>query len=95
MTIGKADVIRSIAGHDAGGLFIVLKTDGEFALLADGRRRRLENPKRKKLRHLRYDGAISCGTAEKLLSGEGVTNRELRRALAEYRAAPVGAEGGM
>ncbi len=49
----------SMAGHDRGELFVVLDKippkDGEDAvyyLLADGRRRTLEHPKKKKQKHL-------------------------------------------
>ena len=95
MSIEKADIIRSLAGRDEGGLFFVLEIDGEYALLADGRGRKLENPKRKKLRHLCLDGVTDCRAAEKIRAGERITNSELRRALAEYRAALAKEEGGM
>ena len=40
-----AQIVRSLAGHDRGGLFCVLDTDGPYLLLCDGKRRKLENPK--------------------------------------------------
>ena len=43
-----AQIVRSLAGHDRGGLFCVLDTDGPYLLLCDWKRRKLENPKRKK-----------------------------------------------
>ena len=46
-----AQIVRSLAGHDRGGLFCVLDTDGPYLLLCDGKRRKLENPKRKKAVH--------------------------------------------
>ena len=94
MGIEKADIIRSLAGRDEGQLFFVLCTDGEYALLADGKRRKLENPKKKKLKHLCLDGVTDSGTAEKLRKGGHITNSELRRAIAEY-AASAAKEGGM
>ena len=30
-------VVKSIAGHDAGKYYIVIKTDGDFAYLVDGK----------------------------------------------------------
>ena len=39
-----AQIVRSLAGHDRGGLFCVLDTDGPYLLLCDGKRRKLENP---------------------------------------------------
>ena len=95
MSIEKADIIRSRAGRDEGELFFVLDIDGDYALIANGKGRRLENPKRKKLRHLCLDGVPDCRVSDKLRAGERVTNSELRRALAEYKAALVREEGGM
>ena len=94
MAIEKADIIRSLAGRDAGHLFFVIDTDGEYAFLADGKWRKLENPKRKKIRHMCLDGVTECRAAEKIRAGERVTNSELRRALAEYETA-LGEKGGM
>ena len=44
-------IVRSLAGHDKGGLFCVLDEDGPYLLLCDGRRRKAESPKRKKAVH--------------------------------------------
>ena len=83
MEIEKADVVRSLAGRDAGELFFVSSTDGTYALIVNGRDRRLEKPKKKKLRHLEFVRRSDDRTDQKLRSGEKVTNSELRRALAE------------
>ena len=48
MEIGKSDIVLSVAGRDQGKLFYVLETDGAYVLVANGRERRLERPKRKK-----------------------------------------------
>lgn len=95
MSIEKSDIIRSLAGRDEGQLFFVLETDGEYVLLADGNGRKLEKPKRKKLKHLCLEAVTDCRTAEKLRAGERITNSEIRRALAEYKTALAGQEGGM
>ncbi len=95
MGIERADIIRSLAGRDEGQLFFVLETDGEYVMIANGKGRKLENPKRKKLKHLSLQGVTDCRTAEKLRAGERITNCEIRRALAEYKAALDGEEGGM
>ena len=48
MEFVKGLVVRSAAGRDKGGLFTVLEVDGDYAIICDGRHRRLEHPKRKK-----------------------------------------------
>ena len=84
MDIAKSDIVRSIAGRDQGKIFFVLDTDGEFLMLADGKTRRLEAPKRKKRKHTELLEQGKCRVAVKIRSEEKVTNSELRRTLAEY-----------
>ena len=84
MEIAKSDIVRSIAGRDQGKLFFVLDTDGEFLVLADGKTRRLETPKRKKRKHTVLFGHNDSCVASKIRSEEKVTNSELRRTLAAY-----------
>jgi hypothetical protein len=86
LEIRKSDIVMAAAGRDKGGLFFVLETDGVYAQIANGRQRRLEKPKTKKLRHLRYVAPGDCRAGEKLRSGEKVTNNDLRRALASFNA---------
>ena len=82
MDISKSDVVISTAGRDKDGLFYVVKTEENFAYIADGKRRKIENPKRKKLKHVRKVTRTDSAVAEKLLRGDAVLNSELRRDLA-------------
>lgn len=84
MDISKSDIVVSLAGRDKGGLFYVLETDGTYALLADGKTRKLERPKRKKLKHIRFAARTESRVAEKIRSGDPVLNSELRRDLAIF-----------
>ena len=45
----RGQIMRSLKGHDKGDFQVVLKTDGAYAYMADGKRRRMEAPKKKKL----------------------------------------------
>ena len=85
MEIQKSDIVRSDAGRDQGKLFIVLGVEGEFLLLADGKSRRVEAPKRKKRRHVLYVASEQTRLSDKIKGEEKITNSELRRTLAEYR----------
>lgn len=77
-----ADIVQSTAGHDCGGLFYVVEAAGEFVLLANGKQRKLEQPKRKKLKHVRMVSRPDSVVAQRLRRGERVLNSELRRDLA-------------
>ena len=50
MDIAKSDLVLATAGREKGRLFFVVDVQNEYLLLADGRSRRLEAPKRKKCR---------------------------------------------
>lgn len=82
MDIVKSNIVKSTAGRDEGDLFFVLDIQEEFLLLADGKRRRVENPKRKKRKHVAFVGESHSVVAEKIRSSEKITNSELRKALA-------------
>ena len=94
MEIEVSDVVRSIRGRDAGACFIVTATDGEYAFLADGRGRRLEKPKKKKLKHISFALRSEGRTFQKLRDGDKVTNSEIRRALNDISEEPE-VKGGM
>ena len=85
MEIANSDSVRSDAGRDRGKLFIVLAVEGEYLLLADGKGRRVEAPKRKKRRHVLFVAADESRLADKIKRSEKITNSELRRTLAAYR----------
>ena len=84
MEISRADVVVSLAGRDKGQLFFVLDTDDLFVYIADGKGRRLEQPKRKKRKHVEKVSQTDTRVAEKIRNGDKVLNSELRRELAAY-----------
>ena len=84
MDISKSDIIESMAGRDKGKFFYVIDTEDNYVLIADGKTRKLENPKRKKLKHVRRVTRTETRVAAKILNGDKVLNSELRRDLAAY-----------
>ena len=77
-----ADVVISMAGRDAGKLFYVIASDETHLTLANGKDRSLENPKKKKRKHVKKVLRSETRVAEKLRAGDKVLNSELRRDLA-------------
>ena len=59
-------------------------SDG-FALIADGKGRKLAAPKRKREKHLRRVGTSAHPAIVRLQRGESVSDRALRRSLAAFR----------
>ena len=77
-----SDVVLSTTGRDKGKIFYVIGTEGDLLLLANGKDRTLDKPKRKSLRHVRKVLRSETRVAQKLTSGDKVLNSELRRDLA-------------
>jgi len=77
-----SDVVMTTAGRDAGEWFYVIDADPVFLLLANGKDRTLEKPKRKKRKHVQKVLRSETRVAEKIRSGDKVLNGELRRDLA-------------
>ena len=83
--IVTSDVVAALCGRDKGALMMVVDIDSEgYALLADGKLRKIEKPKRKKLKHIRLVTHSDCRVAQKIRAGERLSNSEIRRALADY-----------
>ena len=82
-----SDIVVSNAGRDRDQLFYVIGTDGVYTLLANGKDRRLEKPKRKKVKHVSKVLRAETRVAAKILAGDKVLNSELRKDLALIRQA--------
>ena len=79
-----SDIVVSNAGRDRDQLFYVIGTEGVYTLLANGKDRRLEKPKRKKVKHVSKVLRAETRVAAKLIAGDKVLNSELRRDLATF-----------
>ena len=84
MEIVEGSIVRSIAGRDKGSLFIVISREGDSVYLANGELRKVDRPKRKKLKHLQGTKSVSEFVQNKLAAVGKVTNSEVRKALAEF-----------
>lgn len=70
-------IVYSKSGHDAHRFYVVVEKSGGWVYIADGRRRKLEKPKRKNPRHL-------AKTAKQVALTEVDTDQKLRRLLWDY-----------
>lgn len=77
MDFQRGRIVLSKAGRDKGRFLIVLSSSGGMALIADGKERPMENPKRKKFMHLQLTDIIASDHCI-------ATNREIRRVLAPF-----------
>ena len=76
-------IALSLRGRDAGNYFIITEiVDRDYVMIADGKVRRVEKPKKKKLKHLRIDEYAVTDKIE--LHRVLLTNREARAAIAAF-----------
>lgn len=78
-------LVRSKAGRDKGSDFIVLKVENGYVYVADGRMRRLENPKKKKLKHVQGSYIVSEDIARQAAEGT-LENYKIRNILAQLNS---------
>ena len=89
MDFEKACIVESVAGHDKGRVFIVLDVEEDFLTLADGKLRKVENPKRKRKKHTRLLTNVTSPIVEKIINGEKVLNSEIRKTLSQFAVQTV------
>ncbi|MBN1624822.1 MAG: KOW domain-containing RNA-binding protein [Clostridia bacterium] len=79
MDANPGQLVLSKAGRDKGKKFIITAVDKEsgYAHIVDGKLRRVENPKKKKLKHLEVTGITSSKIAEKIKEGKPLQNPEI------------------
>lgn len=78
----KADrtgaLAKSLAGHDKGDIFVIIRETEEYVFLVDGKKRPVKEPKRKNKKHIQviYSG---------LKHNEKLTDEEIRRLIRCYK----------
>lgn len=80
-------VVRSKAGRDRGNFLAVLAVEEDRLVVADGKERPIERPKRKNVRHV-------AGTLVRLDEETLEANGRLRRALAGMNGGVNTVQGG-
>lgn len=79
-------LVQSKQGRDIDSYFLVVSWDDQYVYVANGENRRVQEPKKKNLKHLRFFPYLSTLINEKLENGVSLTNQEMKRELAELLA---------
>jgi ribosomal protein L14E/L6E/L27E len=75
--LGK--VVNSKAGRDMHRNFIVVGIlNDEYVYISDGELRRIEKPKKKKVKHLNFTGTVAEEIRSIILSKNEVTNSKIK-----------------
>ncbi len=66
---------RSVAGHDKGTLYIIIEERDQYLLVADGKLKTLEKPKKKNPKHLQLIR----------IKNPTNSNEAIKRSIKDYR----------
>ncbi|WP_427340480.1 KOW domain-containing RNA-binding protein [Caloranaerobacter sp. DY30410] len=78
-------VVRSKAGRDKGRVFVVIDIlDDKYVLIVDGDLRKLDKPKKKKIKHLIVYKTVLENIKEKIEKGEKFNNAYVRKCLKPF-----------
>ena len=82
--LSPGDIVVSMAGREKDNCFVVVDVQDNFALICDGKSRKIDKPKKKKIKHLSSVIGHSEFVSAKFDKGEAVTNREIKKELRSY-----------
>lgn len=78
--LGK--VVHSKSGRDKGKYFIIIGIiDAEYVYISDGDLRKIEKPKKKKVKHLGFTNLVAEDIREAILSDGRISNSKIRKFL--------------
>lgn len=78
--------VWSKAGRDKDELFIIIDiVDDNHVLIADGKRRRVSNPKKKKLKHLNITQRVAQEVSDAVIMKKKLIDSDLQNAVLKYK----------
>lgn len=79
-------IVYSKAGRDKGKYFIVIKRiDDNYVYISDGDLRRIDRPKKKKIKHLLVTENKAEYIVQKLERSQKITNSDIRKCLSTFK----------
>lgn len=83
--ISIGQVVKSRAGRDKGSIFLVYGiVDEQYVYIVDGDLRRLDSPKKKKIKHLIVFNTVLPEFKEKIENSVKINNSYIRKILEPF-----------
>lgn len=79
LTIGQ--IVISKAGRDKGKTFVIMGFTNEYVYLTDGNIRKVDKPKKKKIKHIQKTNIIEETVQNKLSNDLKISNSEIRKII--------------
>jgi spore coat protein CotH len=80
----KGFMAKSLSGHDKDKIYYVIEEDSTFAYLSDGQIRKVNNPKRKKKKHIQIIKNENSLLYKKILYNQRVSDEEIKFEIKHY-----------
>lgn len=71
----------SIAGHDHNNIYVIIDADDEYVYLVDGKIRKVNNPKKKKLKHVQLIKRTDNTIAVRINNNVALSNEDIKYAI--------------
>mgnify|MGYP000607869137 FL=1 len=71
----------SIAGHDHNNIYVIIDADDEYVYLVDGKIRKVNNPKKKKLKHVQLIKRTDNTIAGRINNNVALSNEDIKYAI--------------
>ena len=85
----------SKAGHDKDTIYVIIKEDTEYVWLADGKLKTVDQPKKKRKKHIQIIRYFNNEEVQsKLLEGREVSDLEIVMVLKKYKKQQMNDTGG-
>lgn len=81
---GVGMMVRSLAGHDKGKVYMILDVKEPYVYLVDGKIRTLEHPKRKRIKHIQVNRHIPEWIQMVIQEGRDLQDSDVIRGIREY-----------
>lgn len=75
------NIVLSIAGRDKNEYFVITKVENNYVYLVDGNIRKVENPKKKKIKHVELTEFFDAEIADRIRNNNKITNQDIRKSL--------------
>lgn len=74
----------SLAGHDHSNIYVIVDADNEYVYLVDGKLKKVDNPKKKKLKHVQIIKITDDTIKDKINNNVVLTNEDIKYAIKSY-----------
>ena len=81
MELQIGDIVISTMGRDKNSYFIVVEIEENYVYLVDGSIRKIDRPKKKKIKHIELTSFHEENIASKVINKHKITNQDIKKAL--------------